>query len=114
MLASEAYSGFNYRHYSYLARGVYVDQLKHWMTMFPKEQLLILRSEDLRVDPSGVLKQVLKFLDLPAWEPKVQNNYGQAEYPKMDSGVRARLLEYFQPHNQRLYEFAGRNFGWDR
>jgi hypothetical protein len=114
MLASEAYNSFNYRHYSYLARGIYVDQLKHWSTLFAKEQLLILCSEDLRRDPSGVLKRVVNFLDLPAWEPEVQNNYGQAEYPKMEPGMRSRLLEYFEPHNKRLYEFVGRDFGWDR
>jgi hypothetical protein len=113
MLASEAYNSFNYRHYSYLARGIYVDQLAHWLTLFPKEQLLILRSEDLRRDPAGVLKSVLEFLDLPPWQPKVENNYGQAEYPKMDSRMRSRLLEYFRSHNERLYEFLGRDFGWN-
>lgn len=114
MLASEAYNSFNYRHYSYLARGIYVDQLAHWLKLFPKEQLLILRSEDLRADPCGVLKGVLKFLELPDWEPKVENNYGQAEYPKMDPRMRKRLAEYFKPHNKRLYEFLGRDFGWER
>jgi hypothetical protein len=113
MLASEAYNGFNYRHYSYLARGVYVDQLAHWLTLFSREQLLVLCSEDLRRNPSGVLKTVLEFLELPAWQPRVENSYGQAEYPKMDSRMRSRLLEYFRPHNQRLYEFLGRDFGWD-
>jgi hypothetical protein len=114
MLASEAYTGFNYRHYSYLTRGLYVDQLMHWRSLFPKEQMLILRSEDLRVNPSGVLKNVLEFLELPACEPKAQNNYGQAEYLKMDSRIRDRLIDYFKPHNQRLYEFLGRDFDWNR
>jgi hypothetical protein len=114
MLATESYNSLNYRHYSYLARGVYVDQLMHWMSLFPKEQMLILRSEDLRMNPSGVLKDVLKFLELPAWEPKVRNSYGQAEYPNMDPRMRARLTEYFKPHNQRLCEFLGRDFGWDK
>jgi hypothetical protein len=114
MLANETYNSFNYRHYSYLTRGVYVDQLTHWMNLFPKERLLVLCSEDLRRDPSRVLQEVLQFLDLPAWEPQAQNNYGQAEYPKMGAAVRARLIEYFQPHNRRLHEFLGRDFGWDR
>jgi hypothetical protein len=81
--------------------------------LFSREQLLVLCSEDLRRNPSGVLKTVLEFLELPAWQPRVENSYGQAEYPKMDSRMRSRLLEYFRPHNQRLYEFLGRDFGWD-
>lgn len=114
MLANERYDSIAYRDHAYLARGVYVDQLTYWMGLFPKEQLLILRSEDLRMDPSGVLKDVLQFLELPVWEPNAYNNYGQAEYPKMDADVKARLIEYFKPHNRRLYEFLGRDFGWDR
>jgi hypothetical protein len=114
MLAFEAYNSYNYRHYSYLTRGIYVDQIAHWLTLFPNEQLLILCSEDLRRDPAAVLKKVLEFLHLSPWQPKVQNNYGQAEYPKMDSRMRSRLREYFQPHNERLYEFVGRDFGWNR
>jgi hypothetical protein len=29
----------------------------------------------------------------------------------MDSATRSRLEEYFEPHNQRLYEFLGVDFG---
>jgi hypothetical protein len=114
MLASEAYNSFNYRHYSYLERGVYVDQLQRWFQLFPREQMLILRSEDLRADPRGVVANVVKFLDLPRWGPKTENNYGQAEYPKMEPHMRTRLTEYFRPHNKRLYDFLGRDFGWNR
>ncbi len=100
--------------YSYLTRGVYVDQTRALDESVPKEQLLVMCSEDLRREPSRVLQEVLQFLELPAWEPQAQNNYGQAEYPKMDAAVRARLIEYFQPHNRRLHDFLGRDFGWDR
>jgi hypothetical protein len=113
MLADESYNSFNYRHFSYLTRGIYVDQLLHWMELFPRSQMLILLSEDLRMNPSGVLKQVLQFLELPAWTPKAENNYGQAEYPRMDPKVRSELIEFFKPHNRRLYEFLGRDFEWD-
>ena len=112
MLADEHYESTEYRDHSYLARGIYVDQLAHWMSLFPKEQILILRSEDLRMNPSGVVKEVLKFLELPAWEPKEQNNYGEADYPKMDPHIKQRLNEYFKPHNRRLSDFLGRDFGW--
>jgi hypothetical protein len=112
MLAHEGYESIEYRDHSYLARGIYVDQLAYWMTLFPREQMLILRSEDLRVNPSGVLKEVLNFLELPGWEPKNHNNYGEASYPKMEPQIRKRLNEYFKPHNRRLNEFLGRDFGW--
>ena len=42
MLDDENYYSFNHQYYSYLARGIYIDQLKVWMSLFPKEQILIL------------------------------------------------------------------------
>ncbi|GAC1629308.1 MAG: hypothetical protein NVS4B7_18130 [Ktedonobacteraceae bacterium] len=43
----EKYVSFNHRHYSYLARSTYIKQLPAWMNLFPREQFLILKSEDL-------------------------------------------------------------------
>jgi hypothetical protein len=35
--------------------------------------------------------------------------------PPMDPGVRARLVEYYRPHNARLAEMLGRDLpDWDR
>jgi len=59
------YQSFNHRHFSYLARGIYIDQLTVWMNSFPKEQLLLLRSEDFYADPGAILKRTLAFLNLP-------------------------------------------------
>src|SRR5205823_13993655 len=64
ILADEHYASFNHRHFSYLARGIYVDQLQHWMKYYPKEQLLILRSEDFYADTPTVFKQTLDFLGM--------------------------------------------------
>jgi hypothetical protein len=114
MLTDERYDSVPYRDYSYLARSVYVDQLISWTRLFPREQLLVLRSEDLRLNPSRVVNEVFDFLDLIPWDPPAANNYGQAQYPKMEPRMRVRLKEYFKPHNQRLYDFLGRDFGWDR
>ena len=30
----------------------------------------------------------------------------------MDASTRAMLEEYFEPHNQRLYQLLDRDFGW--
>lgn len=98
---------------SYLARGVYVDQLQKWHEFFDKEQLLVLKSEDYFSDMTGTLKRVLNFLELPAWEPEVKPTINQGGYKKrMRPETRERLQEYFEPHNQRLYEYLGVDFGW--
>jgi hypothetical protein len=32
----------------------------------------------------------------------------------MNPATRKRLIEYFEPHNARLYEYLGVDFGWDK
>jgi hypothetical protein len=112
------YVSYNHRHFSYLARGIYVDQLKVWMDLFPKQQFLILKSEDFYADPAAGLKQVLQFVDVPAIGlTKQKEEYEQlntTKPPKMDTATRKRLVAYFEPHNARLYEYLGQDFDWDK
>jgi hypothetical protein len=37
----------------------------------------------------------------------------QREYAPMDRETRQWLADYFEPHNQRLYDFLDIDFGWD-
>lgn len=113
MLEDENYYSFNHQHYSYLSRGIYVDQIKVWMNLFSREQILILKSEDLYNDPPTIYNKVIKFLNLSPWELKEYRKYNVGHYQQMDVAVRKRLIDYFEPHNQKLYEYLGVNFGWD-
>lgn len=120
LFADEDYVSFDYSRYSYLARGIYVEQLQTWMSFFPKKQFLILKSEDFYTDPVAALKQTSKFLNLPELEPDEKkkkyklHNYNTTPYPKMNPDTRKRLIEYFEPHNARLYDLLGVNLCWDR
>jgi hypothetical protein len=103
-----------YHHFSYLKRGIYADQITYWLDIFPREQFLILRSEDLFDNPVGIYQQVLAFLGVPAWE--LPADYAVPNPSKGESMLpetRRQLLDYFRPHNQRLYELLGRDFAWD-
>ena len=56
--------GFD-RETSYVERGFYGEQIGRLLDLFPREQLLVLRAEDLRGDPGAALARVRGFLDLP-------------------------------------------------
>jgi hypothetical protein len=119
ILADERYYSHAYKHRSYLTRGIYVEQLRAWMELFGREQFLILKSEDFYADPAGTLRQVLAFLQLPETEPVLnKREYEQFNTntysSKMDPALRQRLIEYFRPHNARLYDYLGVDFGWGR
>jgi hypothetical protein len=113
MIADEDYYSFNHRHYSYLSRGIYVDQLMNWMRWFSRDQILILKSEDFYQDSRSVMKRIAAFLELPGWEPMEYSKYNAFQYPTMDATMRARLIDFFKPHNQRLSDFLGTDIGWD-
>ncbi|MEJ7841875.1 MAG: sulfotransferase domain-containing protein [Rubrobacter sp.] len=113
MLADESYVSFEHQHFSYLAKGIYVDQLLDWSKFFHDDQMLVLKSEDYFERPREVLKPVLDLLDLPEWEPETWETRNKGSYEqRIDSDTRQRLSRYFAPHNERLYDYLGIDFGW--
>lgn len=112
LLRDEHYYSSRYMHYSYLSRGVYIDQIKPWFELFPPEQLLVLRSEDFFADTAAVMSQAHAFLGLPDRQITKLDRYKSFPYPKMDPSLRKRLLDYFAPYNQTLYSYLGRDFCW--
>jgi hypothetical protein len=99
-------------HVDYLSRGIYVDQLLRWSKHYSQQQMLVLKSEDLFERTLETLKLVLNFLDLPDWEPEAVKIPNEGRYEEMAPATRRRLEEYFEPHNRRLYEYLGVDFGW--
>jgi len=99
--------------FSYLSRGIYLDQLLAWENLFAREQMMTLISEDFYNDPANVFKQVQQFLGLPNWVLNGYIKFNAVSYSEMQASTRKRLLEYFKPHNIRLSEYLDINLGWD-
>jgi hypothetical protein len=55
----------HHREFSYVERGFYGEQMERLFGLFPREQALVLRAEDLRRDPAGALAGTRRFLGLP-------------------------------------------------
>lgn len=101
---------------SYLRRGMYAEQLERWWRYYDRERTLVLHSDDLFGDPAGTLGRVCDFLGippfdrLPAFDP-----YNVAKVSdRLPDVTRDLLRAYFAPHNARLYDLLGVDFGWDR
>ncbi len=89
----------SHQEHSYLARSRYEQQLQRVEALFPAEQLLVLRSEDLFAQPERVWGQVLTFLELEALPlpPLAQPaNAGQGEAAKVPARLRQALREQLQ------------------
>ncbi len=112
-LKNENYTSFNHQHFSYLNRGIYVDQLQKWEKFFPKKQFFIIQSEQFFSEPNKILKQLFEFLELPHFD-KITFDRPKKEYnTKMNSEARKKLFEYYVDYNERLYEFLQKRFNWN-
>lgn len=56
----------HHREFSYVERGFYAEQLARLFGVFPREQALVIRAEDLRADPATALDRVRRFVGLDA------------------------------------------------
>jgi len=107
------YFSYHYNAHSYLTSGIYADQLERWFKYFPREQFLILSSEDFYNEPNKILNQVFQFLDVPDFYQEAFSVFRKGIYTKMNPETRKKLVEFFRPHNERLYKLLGTNFHWD-
>lgn len=109
----------------YLLKGMYADHLTVWLEFFRREQLLILKSEDFFREPAASFRKVLNYLELPNWEPKefavfkepgrrsYASKYEGGNYPSMNPEIRQKLVDFFKPHNRRLYDILQTNLAWE-
>ena len=109
IIQTETYYSFNHQHYTYLARGKYIEQLPNWMSIFPKEQFIILKSQDLFSHPQETMNKVFQFLELPAYSSEKYLQYNSGNYSQPSAEIYQQLVEYFQPYNQKLAECMGIN-----
>ena len=112
-LNDEAYAADTF-YQNILARGFYADQLKIWFEKFQKKQILIIPSEDLALKPDQVLTKVFEFLDLPYFKIKDFTRQNKREYHPMKDETRKLLVEFYKPHNKKLFDMLGNKFDWDK
>jgi len=86
--------------------------MKNWLAFFPKEQLLILKSEDFYAGAAATVKQVLEFLDLPEYQLPEYQNANPGSYQPISDSVRCWLRDYFTPYNKELEQYLGRKLDW--
>jgi hypothetical protein len=97
--------------YSYVARGRYAEQLARWLEHYPRERLLVIRSEDLFRDTGTWFATILELLGLDPWQPKAFVNesrlQGRPAVTGLPPATEARLREEFAGPNADLVELLG-------
>jgi Sulfotransferase domain len=107
-----AYAGHDRysRPFSYFSRGLYARLLHPWLEEFPRDQVLLLRFEDIIDDPAKLLSGVHRFLGVEertelAEEVGVVNDAPSVD---VDPYVMSALRDRYSEPNDRLYKLLGR------
>jgi hypothetical protein len=112
MLQDPSYFSLAWWNYTYVARGRYAEQLERWFAAFPREQLLVLFTEELSADTAATYRRVLDFLGVGARDLESYPRIFDRDYADMDPGTRARLEKEFEDPNRRLASLLGRDLPW--
>ncbi|MGA2927880.1 MAG: sulfotransferase domain-containing protein [Solirubrobacteraceae bacterium] len=106
------YSSFAHQHYSYLARGMYAEQLERWYACFAAERLLVLAAEELFAQPARTVHRVQSWLGLPEHTPSTLVARNARRYGSMDPQLRTRLRTLFAADAGRLRGLTGVQMPW--
>ncbi len=101
---------YQHKQYSYIDRGFYSEQLRRMWTYFPKNQTLILKSEDLRTNPKETLEKVCNFLDLRYFDDVTIKDIHSRPYV---SSMTHEEWEYLKFHFEYEVRNLERMLDWD-
>jgi len=103
-------------------KGVYWKQLKRWLTFYHPNEIMIIKSEAFYAEPLKAIAEVFDFLgirririDNPVYyDPKREHirDPGKAKYPEIPERIRAKLEQFYRPHNLILEKLLDRKMGW--
>ncbi len=111
LAADPHYYSFAHEHLSYVSWGQYAEHLRRWFDAFPREQVLVLPSEDLYTAPEQVFTRVSDFLGLLPYQPEFRR-HNAAPPAVLDDDVADELRAHYAPWNAQLRELLPAAPGW--
>lgn len=94
----------------YLSIGKYARTVKELLSLFPREQILFLNSNDLSLHPKETTNKVLEFLNMPQSNKINFDKKNIGKYSKMNPETRSKLEKYYFEYNLELEKLVGINF----
>jgi hypothetical protein len=115
LIAEPGYRSYSHQHHSYVARGLYLDQLLRWEAALGRERILTLVADEFFADPAAGYASTLAFLGLP--EPPSLPAFAAHNarpYSKLEPETEAMLRARFAESNGRLERHLGWSLPWDQ
>jgi hypothetical protein len=108
----------NHLQFSYLRHGHYGSNLENWFNHFKKNQFMHFSTEDLDQNYDEIMNSLFVFFNLSEINVKKEDRknvgVGKGTYPPMNEKTRDFLIDYYKPHNEKLYNLIGKKFDWDK
>jgi hypothetical protein len=102
------------RPFSYFSRGLYAELLGEYLRRFPREQLLVLRFEDIERDPRGLAARLHRFVGVVPRPSDADGlgviNPSDTRGETIDPDVLRGLQERYAEPNRRLAAMLGGDF----
>ena len=93
----------------HLGHGLYYINIQKWLAVFPKENFIFIRTEDLHNNPKEIVGSIWKFLGLPVSYGSDFNRQSKKEalhqtYPPMLPETKVILDNFYREYNEKLSE----------
>jgi Sulfotransferase family len=111
--ADPSYQSVAHQHHAYVRRGEYATQLERAFDAVGRDHAIVLDADDLFGGDRAGWHQLLRFLELPVWEPAFVRANARPSAP-MPESIRHRLEEHFEPHDEKLAALLGWVPSWRR
>ncbi len=95
-----------------IKKGIYIIQILPWLKIFPREQILIISTEEFGEKTDEIYNKIFRFLELPEYKIKNKQRYRKGTYEKMSDEARKILDNFYKQYNNELFQKIGKNFEW--
>lgn len=98
-----------------LQTSIYWKSVQYWIDCFGRENVRVVDIDEYFSDANKFLGRMFDFVGLPPFKSDEAGaivNENPLEYPPPDSESTWKLREFFQPHNEMLWNVIGERFSW--
>jgi hypothetical protein len=96
----------------YLERGLYYKQLKELGRWFPKQNILVLISDEVEVDTDKEYRKIYEFLNIDYVKNKYLRIHASTNEETLDKKTYDSLKSYFQDDVLKLEKYIGKKLNW--
>ena len=94
-----------------LSPSIYVEQLPKWLDVFGRDNIFIIKSEDLNEEKKAhsLMQQLFEFLNLPPCDlgEMLNKKYNAAPKKSMPKAIEKEMKIFFEPYNLELQRMLG-------